>query len=421
MRPCAPWRAPTCSRSRASRGWRDCATPTPTRCVEAGRRTDALTWFHRTEAVDGGGDHRRRGAGGGPREVARRLTRARQQRASAHRGLRPGGARPRRRRLRRGSRGPGRPRDAGRRPEAGMRVAFVTNNAARPPRAVAEHLRELGVEAARRGRRHHRPGGRPGARRALRAGARSAVSARPGLEEALRERGPRAGEESDDDVRGAWRGLRARRALARDHAGGGAGPRRPAVGGEQHRHDDPDRLRASPRATGCWSRRSRDVRRASSRTSPASRRRRCSRRPSTGSAASARWWSGTASTPTSRAPCTLGWTACWCSPASPGSRSWCGAPEDQRPTYVAPDLAGLPQRPRGAGGRTRPCAAWEAGRRTRRRRPARRRGRRRARRLVAGGGRRRLAPSRRARAGVADVDGVRACPERVALARCLAA
>ena len=36
--------------------------------------------------------------------------------------------------------------DAARR--AGMRLAFVTNNASRPPAAVAEHLRELGVEAA---------------------------------------------------------------------------------------------------------------------------------------------------------------------------------------------------------------------------------------------------------------------------------
>ncbi len=32
--------------------------------------------------------------------------------------------------------------------EAGMRVAYVTNNAARPPREVAEHLRALGVPAA---------------------------------------------------------------------------------------------------------------------------------------------------------------------------------------------------------------------------------------------------------------------------------
>jgi glycerol-1-phosphatase len=32
--------------------------------------------------------------------------------------------------------------------EAGMRVAFITNNASRPPQVVAEHLAELGVEAA---------------------------------------------------------------------------------------------------------------------------------------------------------------------------------------------------------------------------------------------------------------------------------
>jgi HAD superfamily hydrolase (TIGR01450 family) len=31
--------------------------------------------------------------------------------------------------------------------EAGMRIAFITNNAARPPQDVAEHLRELGVPA----------------------------------------------------------------------------------------------------------------------------------------------------------------------------------------------------------------------------------------------------------------------------------
>jgi glycerol-1-phosphatase len=32
--------------------------------------------------------------------------------------------------------------------KAGMRLAFITNNAARPPAQVAEHLRELGVDAA---------------------------------------------------------------------------------------------------------------------------------------------------------------------------------------------------------------------------------------------------------------------------------
>jgi ribonucleotide monophosphatase NagD (HAD superfamily) len=32
--------------------------------------------------------------------------------------------------------------------EAGMHVAFVTNNAARPPSRVADHLRELGLDAS---------------------------------------------------------------------------------------------------------------------------------------------------------------------------------------------------------------------------------------------------------------------------------
>ena len=32
----------------------------------------------------------------------------------------------------------------------GMRVAFITNNALRPPAGVAQHLRELGVDGRRR-------------------------------------------------------------------------------------------------------------------------------------------------------------------------------------------------------------------------------------------------------------------------------
>jgi HAD superfamily hydrolase (TIGR01450 family) len=42
---------------------------------------------------------------------------------------------------------PGAPAHVERARAAGMRVAFVTNNARRPPAAVAAHLRELGVEA----------------------------------------------------------------------------------------------------------------------------------------------------------------------------------------------------------------------------------------------------------------------------------
>ena len=42
---------------------------------------------------------------------------------------------------------PGAPGHLGAARGAGMRLAFITNNASRPPEAVAEHLRELGVEA----------------------------------------------------------------------------------------------------------------------------------------------------------------------------------------------------------------------------------------------------------------------------------
>ena len=38
--------------------------------------------------------------------------------------------------------------ESGQAPRRGMTLAFVTNNAARPPATVAAHLRELGVEAA---------------------------------------------------------------------------------------------------------------------------------------------------------------------------------------------------------------------------------------------------------------------------------
>jgi HAD superfamily hydrolase (TIGR01450 family) len=43
---------------------------------------------------------------------------------------------------------PGAAEQLARATEAGQRLAFVTNNAARPPAEVAEHLRELGIDAA---------------------------------------------------------------------------------------------------------------------------------------------------------------------------------------------------------------------------------------------------------------------------------
>lgn len=73
--------------------------------------------------------------------------------------------------------------------EHGMRLAFVTNNAARPPSAVAHHLNELGIaarpaeivtsaQAAARYLAEHLPGG-----------ARVLVVGTLGLEQALREQG----------------------------------------------------------------------------------------------------------------------------------------------------------------------------------------------------------------------------------------
>jgi glycerol-1-phosphatase len=73
--------------------------------------------------------------------------------------------------------------------ESGMRLAFVTNNAARPPHVVADHLTELGIaaksaevitsaQAAARYLADRLPGG-----------ARVLVVGTTGLEQALRERG----------------------------------------------------------------------------------------------------------------------------------------------------------------------------------------------------------------------------------------
>ena len=73
--------------------------------------------------------------------------------------------------------------------DAGMRLAFVTNNAARPPHAVADHLTELGIpakpaevvtsaQAAARYLADRLPGG-----------ARVLVVGTVGLDDALRERG----------------------------------------------------------------------------------------------------------------------------------------------------------------------------------------------------------------------------------------
>ncbi|MDT4937063.1 MAG: glycerol-phosphatase [Pseudonocardiales bacterium] len=81
----------------------------------------------------------------------------------------------------------------------GMRLAFVTNNAARPPVAVARHLTELGVDAE--------PGEVVTSAQAaarylgdlLQAGAPVLVVGTTGLDEALTERGLRPVRSADDD------------------------------------------------------------------------------------------------------------------------------------------------------------------------------------------------------------------------------
>jgi glycerol 3-phosphatase-2 len=72
---------------------------------------------------------------------------------------------------------------------AGMRLAFVTNNAARPPQVVADHLTELGIAAqaaevvtSAQAAAHYLADRLPG-------GARVLVVGTTGLEHALRERG----------------------------------------------------------------------------------------------------------------------------------------------------------------------------------------------------------------------------------------
>jgi glycerol 3-phosphatase-2 len=73
--------------------------------------------------------------------------------------------------------------------EHGMRLAFVTNNAARPPRVVADHLNELGIEAtADEIVTSAQAAARYLADR-LSPGARVLVVGTTGLEDALRERG----------------------------------------------------------------------------------------------------------------------------------------------------------------------------------------------------------------------------------------
>ncbi|MBV6702823.1 HAD-IIA family hydrolase [Kitasatospora aureofaciens] len=72
---------------------------------------------------------------------------------------------------------------------AGMRLAYVTNNASRPPRVVAEHLTELGVPAEPADVINSAQAAARVVAEKVPAGAKVLVVGGPGLEEALAERG----------------------------------------------------------------------------------------------------------------------------------------------------------------------------------------------------------------------------------------
>ena len=185
-----------------------------------------------------------------------RQRRARGVRRSLCRRLRPGHARPRRGRLRRRGRRPGRaastwPRPG--RPGCGSRSSPTTRRGRR--RRSPSTCASWGWtrDAGRRG--HLGPGGRPAAGRPAR---RRAPGSRCSAPTGSRRRCAAEGwsrSRSSDDAEAMVTRLRTRRALARHHAGRGADPGRAAVGGQQHRPDHPDGRTAWRPATACWWRR----------------------------------------------------------------------------------------------------------------------------------------------------------------------
>ncbi len=146
--------------------------------------------------------------------------------------------------------------------DAGMKLAYVTNNASRTPDTVADAPARAGRRRRRRGRRQLRPGRRPAAERAAaRAVRRSSSSAA----RACRWRSPSWGcarcRTATERAGGRGVRLRGRPALVDGHRRRDPGARRAALGGLQHRPHgaDPRRARSRQRRAG---RRGRAVRRA---------------------------------------------------------------------------------------------------------------------------------------------------------------
>lgn len=83
--------------------------------------------------------------------------------------------------------------------DVGMRLAFVTNNAARPPEVVAEHLTDIGVPAVPEEVVTSAQAAARSAAEILPKGAAVLLVGGPGLHEALQERGLRPVSSLDDD------------------------------------------------------------------------------------------------------------------------------------------------------------------------------------------------------------------------------
>jgi HAD superfamily hydrolase (TIGR01450 family) len=91
--------------------------------------------------------------------------------------------------------------------DAGMRLAFVTNNAARPPQVVAEHLTELGVPAEKGDVVTSSQAAARYLAERLPEHARVLVIGTVGLEEALRERGLVPVWSAEDDLQAVVQGF----------------------------------------------------------------------------------------------------------------------------------------------------------------------------------------------------------------------
>ena len=145
---------------------------------------------------------------------------------------------------------PGAPAHLARARELGVHLAFITNNASRPPEAVVEKLAGIGVEASVA----DVVTSAQAAARVLSdrygAGAFVAVLGAAGLEEALRAEGLEPVAVTDDRAVALVTGYGPDVRLARRDASGGPSPRRPAVGGQQRRPVAADAVRPGARTRG---------------------------------------------------------------------------------------------------------------------------------------------------------------------------